>query len=434
MHRRVSTRPLFIHALCVTLLALAACSGEPRERRALVIGIDGATLEVAGPLIAAGRLPNLAALASEGVHGELISALPIQSPRIWNTVATGRTPAGHGILSFTFDDAAGKRRLYLSHHRKVPAIWNVLTHYGVTVSAINWWNTWPPERINGVMVSDHFFPGQLTGRQDLFKADGGSGELNVSPEPWQARATESLENPAPTAYRNPFRERGDLPRWTHLDSLKDVFDTDERVAQVSLAIEDAESPRVLMVYFPGIDRVCHSLWIGVDDPANYPAGFRLEDAQMAAARRAVEDYYAYTDALIGRLLEGFSDDDLVVVLSDHGFEAHPFGDPVKGKLVLTGGHESPKARDGLLFARGPGIEPGSDLGGMRIADVTPTLLAWLGVPVAQDLDGEVARFLVGEEVSRVASYADVAVERAATGDSQVEGEIVEQLRDLGYLE
>ena len=49
---------------------------------------------------------------------------------------------------------------------------------------------------------------------------------------------------------------------------------------------------------------------------------------------------------------GYGPDDLIVVLSDHGFEAKPFGDPEHGKLVLTGGHESPAARDGMLIARG----------------------------------------------------------------------------------
>ena len=143
---------------------------------------------------------------------------------------------------------------------------------------------------------------------------------------------------------------------------------------------------------------------------------------------------AYTDALIGRLLEGYGPDDLVVVLSDHGFEAHPFGDPVDGKLVLTGGHESPAARDGLLIARGSGIVGGGGLEGMRISDVTPTLLAWLGLPVAADMDGAPASFLAVGPGAEVASYDAIEIEREAADASPVEGDIVEQLRGLGYLE
>jgi len=422
---------------CATLLALvAACvPAQAPERRALVIGLDGATLAVTRPLIAAGRLPHLARLAEAGVHGPLVSSLPIQSPRIWNTIATGKTPRRHGILSFTFDAANGERRLYLSRHRKVPAVWNILSQHGVKVSAVNWWNTWPPERINGVMVSDHFFPGQLSGREDLFKAGGGEGGPSVSPIDWEARATQVAERDTnPTAFENPFLERGNLPRWTHLGSLADVFDTDRRVAQVALEIAEAESPQVLMVYFPGIDRVSHSLWIGVDATHNFPPEFRLTDAERTAARNALENYYAYTDALVGHLLAGYQTDDLVIVLSDHGFEAHPFGDPVDGQLVLTGGHESPAARDGLLIARGRGIPPGGGLEGMSIRDVTPTLLAWLGLPIGADMDGSPAHFVGTAPFAEVASYDDLAIERESAEASAVEGEIVEQLRGLGYLE
>ncbi len=422
---------------CVALLGLAAaCAPEQHpKRRALVIGLDGATLAVAGPLMSAGRLPHLARLAEAGAYGPLVSALPIQSPRIWNTIATGKTPTHHGILSFTFDAPNGERRLYLSRHRKVPALWNILSHHGISVSAVNWWNTWPPEHIKGVMVSDHFFPGQLAGREALFRADGGEGGPSVSPGGWQTRATQIAEDDAnPTAFDNPFLERGQLPRWAHLESLADVFETDRRVAQVAMAIAKAESPQVLMVYFPGIDRVCHSLWVGIDPPLRFPPEFRVPEIERRAARDAVESYYAYTDALVGRLLEGYDDGDLVVVLSDHGFEAHPFGDPANGQLVLSGGHESPAARDGLLIARGHGIEPSRGLDGMGIRDVTPTLLAWLGLAVGSDMDGQPARFIGTGPFAEVASYDDIPIERGATARSPVEGEIVDQLRGLGYLE
>jgi len=76
--------------------------------RVLVVGIDGATLRVVAPLLAAGRLPNLAALAREGVHGPLRSMPPLESPRIWNTIATGKVPEKHGITGFTHTDAQGR--------------------------------------------------------------------------------------------------------------------------------------------------------------------------------------------------------------------------------------------------------------------------------------------------------------------------------------
>ena len=59
-------------------------------------------------------------------------------------------------------------------------------------------------------------------------------------------------------------------------------------------------------------------------------------------------YYEYADRLIGLLADRFGPDDLVVVVSDHGFEAGP----TSGNNMLTGKHESLAALDGVIFARG----------------------------------------------------------------------------------
>ena len=67
-------------------------------------------------------------------------------------------------------------------------------------------------------------------------------------------------------------------------------------------------------------------------------------------------------------------------------------------------------------------------------DVTPTILAWLGLPVATDMDGKVPSFLVGGAAGEVASYDTRPVERTTAAPSGAEQAIVEQLRSLGYLE
>ncbi|MBW1884272.1 MAG: alkaline phosphatase family protein, partial [Deltaproteobacteria bacterium] len=54
----------------------------------ILIGIDGASPRIVDQLIAQGKLPNLARIAERGVAGPLRSEFPIESPRIWNTIAT----------------------------------------------------------------------------------------------------------------------------------------------------------------------------------------------------------------------------------------------------------------------------------------------------------------------------------------------------------
>ena len=152
-----------LSGVLAALLALGclACSSEQSTPRALLIGIDGASLRVAGPLLEEGRLPHLGRIAREGVAGPLLSSLPLWSPRIWTTVATGKQPAKHGVLSFAQKLEAGGRRLYRSSDRRTHALWNIASDAGLRVAVVNWWTTHPPERIEGVMVSDHVFPEEV---------------------------------------------------------------------------------------------------------------------------------------------------------------------------------------------------------------------------------------------------------------------------------
>ena len=76
----------------------------------LVLGLDGATFDVIDPLIAAGRLPNLAAWRRDGVAVPLASTVPPMSFPAWSTFLTGRGPGEHGLFDFT-QKVAGEYRI-----------------------------------------------------------------------------------------------------------------------------------------------------------------------------------------------------------------------------------------------------------------------------------------------------------------------------------
>ena len=134
------------------------------------------------------------------------------------------------------------------------------------------------------------------------------------------------------------------------------------------------------------------------------------------------------DALLGLLVARYDGDDLIVVLSDHGFE------PGRGLGILTGVHEGEAAIDGVVFARGPGIAAGTRIGGFSVADVAPTLLAWMGLAVGRDMDGRVASFVGVDEPAFVDTHDLTPVERIAVDPSGAEDEIHRQLEQLGYIE
>ena len=124
-------KPLSALVFIGLLASLLGCARELAPAgRALVIGVDGATNIVLAPMIAAGELPNLQAIARQGISTSLRPDGPLLSPRIWTSIATGRSPERHGIEGWVRLDETGRPRLYTSADRKVHAIWNMLSDAG----------------------------------------------------------------------------------------------------------------------------------------------------------------------------------------------------------------------------------------------------------------------------------------------------------------
>lgn len=106
-------------ALALALLPCASGCGEgaatagppggavkPRYSRGLIVlGIDGMDPSITRRLLAAGQMPNLAALLADGGQlSDFATTSPPQSPVAWSTFITGMTPAGTGIFDFIHRD------------------------------------------------------------------------------------------------------------------------------------------------------------------------------------------------------------------------------------------------------------------------------------------------------------------------------------------
>ena len=116
-----------------------------------------------------------------------------------------------------------------------------------------------------------------------------------------------------------------------------------------------------------------------------PAPEPLSDA---LARTLIHGYYAsvsYIDALVGRILRaldenGFSDDTIVVFLSDHGWSL--------GEHGLWAKHSTfDVATRSPLILRAPGVAPGHTRALVEFVDLYPTLMEMLGMDVAANLHG-----------------------------------------------
>ena len=201
--------------IALSLTALLGCTAsedtDPPRGRALLIGVDGANLRVIEPLMKRGELPHLSRIAAQGVYGNLRSLHPLHSPRIWNSIATGKTPAKHGIYSFVKKDESGGKHLYTAEDRRAHALWNILEQRGRRVAVINWWTTYPPDVVDGIVVSDHFFPEQIDMLRKTFKDESVSRGPLLFPPEWQSRAEEVLHGEEMlTDHPDPFEGNEDL--------------------------------------------------------------------------------------------------------------------------------------------------------------------------------------------------------------------------------
>lgn len=118
--------------------------------RSILIGIDGAEPKLIEKWV--DELPNL----QKFIYGKIKTTLPPSSAPAWTSIFTGVSPAKHGIYDFFYFDNGIK--IVSSKHRRMPAIWNLLSNIGKRSIIINVPVTYPPEKINGVIVSGLLTP------------------------------------------------------------------------------------------------------------------------------------------------------------------------------------------------------------------------------------------------------------------------------------
>jgi len=146
--------------------------------------------------------------------------------------------------------------------------------------------------------------------------------------------------------------------------------------------------------------------------------------------------YEMADEILGRVLARLDPATTVIVVSDHSMRgnARTGGSPeALDRLGRAGVHDP----DGILIAAGPAIEPGAATVA-DLLDVTPTVLAALGLPAASQCVRRplVAllsrRFLAGHPLlpARDDPLQPVRTERY---DAAMDAERLRQPRATGYL-
>jgi hypothetical protein len=403
----------------------------PSGLRVRLVAIDGVDPGVLEELARAGRVPWLAAVLT-GTRARLEpedTGTARDPARTWTTIATGRTPADHGVRGLETRRVAGlqgavpagepsalghaiqaatdllrltRAGIASGNERRVKTMWDVASEAGLRTSLVNWWATWPaPSGGSGIVLSD---------RATLRLEHGGMLDAEIAPdtlyEPlrgrWAAiRADASAHARAASASLawGDENTRAALERSADLDAL-----------QLALAREVSNPPPDLSaVYLPGLD-IAQNTLLGGRDAA-------LAPSVVAERLQALRDYYVFLDRLLTHVLSA-ADDELVFVVTEPGRVA--------------------AATEGLLGATGRVVAPDSEVNG-RATDVAPTVLHALGVPVGRDLAGRPLTALFNDSFMRrypvreVATYGPPSATASDRSGQPLDQEMIDRLRSLGYV-
>ncbi len=423
------------------LLPLAGCGKKPQQE-VWIIGLDGGDWDIIEPVMNAGRMPNLKKLRDEGAWGRLRSEMPLLSPVLWTSIATGQTPDRHGVTWFMSTTPDGQKIPISSRSRQVRAVWNVASENKLTAGVIGWWATWPVEPINGFMVSDyvgwHSFG--ITGREvdDVGK---------VWPEAYAKDVAGML--PAPEAIPNALLQRivnltdaqigaattaTDNPYSTPVAHLRQAMATARGYTDIALERLAKQRPSLLAVYYEGTDASMH-LFNNFAEPKQE----WVSDADYAAYKDAVAAYWSWQDSLVGELLAKRGPNTTIIVCSDHGFRTG--NERLREDHVDTELADASHMIDGILVLNGPGVRGGTPITGASIYDIAPTVAALLGLPVAGDLHGQVlsgalsGEFRTANPVRQVATWETTPLQHSGevVNDPEAAARMEQMLRSLGYV-
>lgn len=263
--------------------------------RVFVLALDGATYDLLGPWMAEGHLPNLKALFESGVHAPLESTYPPLTGPAWATFMTGKSPSSHGLLEF-FRRAPNSYNQVLNSRHDIDgrSIWRVLSDGGKKVGVLSVPLTWPPEDVNGFLVT-----GLLTPRQDdvIFTSPPELGqELNSKLGKYLLQHTEKYVQDDPMRLAN-----------EEFAILENKFDA-------AIYLMDHKPWDFFMMHILGCDVLQHGFWHYMD-----PKHIQYNKTDGAKYGHVIRDYFKRVDERLPEILSRVPADAYRLVMSDHGF-------------------------------------------------------------------------------------------------------------------
>ncbi|HSJ26691.1 MAG TPA: alkaline phosphatase family protein [Acidimicrobiia bacterium] len=264
--------------------------------RVLLIGWDGADWRILDPLLERGDLPNLQALIDRGQRGVLKSTVPTHSWAAWPSFLTGVDPADHGVYDI-LETVPGTHKQYPVTYRSIKERTFVedLSAAGKVGVYADVPLMFPPPEIEGKILAGGVLP---KGRQYSHPA-GLPDELEKAGVPWV------INGMSWTTFRN--------RPGPYLDEALEI--TGKRIRATEWLMDNSDWDLMASVWV-SVDRTQHAL-------SNYVAPDHPDCAKndMTQIGMKVRDVYKQLDDAIGSFVSRTRSDDLILFISDHGFQS-----------------------------------------------------------------------------------------------------------------
>lgn len=378
-------------------------------------------------------------------------------PATWTLLATGRSLEAHGIVDYQAQMVRGLSRPFTvnpsqvglfqlfqdvlpffrltrpvpmrSYMRESKGLWNMATDAGLESVIVNWWVSWPAEKIQGRMVSNQtYLRLKMSGATEraptaplIRLAPEGEtypGSLLQELAPLaNARFGEVGSDSAAVASDTAGRTRASLQRasavLTELGIPMEAIESDYFYARATAHLLRTGRPQLCMLYLPGPDVLRRLIDRNVADPQE----------RRAAWLRALDAYWSVLDPVLDRAFDASPGRRRILL----ALPGSPFpGDPLES---------------GVLAASGPGIAPGEIAEPFPLVDFAPTVLWLLGLPHSEEMDGAPRTDLLQPAAAEalgeprvIASYGRLEQDDRPTPSGELDEPMLELLRSLGYLD
>ncbi len=263
--------------------------------KVFVLGLDGATWDLLGPLADAGHLPSLSQLMKGGAYGQLESVFPPLSPVAWTGIMTGKNSGKHGVFEFLeYEHNPLEGRVNSSRAIKAELVWEVAGRHGKVTVAGGVPMSYPHRKAPGSYLGDFLAPPDAPD----FASDPAllkelEAELGGPYRPWS------------TAVHDGGREA---------EALGELTDFLEHHLKAVAFLARRGGWDLFMYDLMATDRIQHELWHAWD-----PTHLAAKGRDLSTVREGYIEFWRKLDRGVGAIVESLPEDTSVLLMSDHGF-------------------------------------------------------------------------------------------------------------------